>query len=167
MKLNPFKSEKTKEKKKMPKSSAGSSEITKLEAQLSDWTSNLKQTEQRLKKLSGKTNEAPVLEADTAHPHRPIKELSLEAEDPLAEDGSEDDEVDINVVKLEPEPAPPDDIIGKSDSMADSLKQLFTSEEDEENPLTNLIESLPEVTIDELQEDLKEIKDIIKDWQKR
>ena len=31
----------------------------------------------------------------------------------------------------------------------------------------NLIHSLPEVTINELEEDLKEIKDIIKDWQRK
>jgi hypothetical protein len=167
MKLNPFKSDKTKDKKKAPKSSAASSQINKLESQLSDWTSSLKQTEQRLKKLSGKTDEPSELELDPAHPHPPIKELSLEAEDPLAEDGSEDDEVDINVVKLEPQNPPMNEAGGKNNSMSESFKQLFESDDDEANPLANLIESLPEVTIDELQEDLKEIKNIIKDWQKR
>jgi len=50
---------------------------------------------------------------------------------------------------------------------SDSLNKLFSNDEEEENPLANLIRSLPDVTTEELIEDLNEIKAIIKDWQKK
>jgi hypothetical protein len=49
----------------------------------------------------------------------------------------------------------------------DSLNNLFSDQEEEENPLANLIKSLPDVTAGELIDDLKEIKGIIKEWQKK
>jgi hypothetical protein len=49
----------------------------------------------------------------------------------------------------------------------DSLNNLFSDQEEEENPLANLINSLPDVTAGELMDDLKEIKGIIKEWQKK
>jgi len=49
----------------------------------------------------------------------------------------------------------------------DSLNKLFSNDEEEENPLANLIRSLPDVTTEELIDDLNEIKSIIKDWQKK
>src|SRR4030042_417384 len=124
MKLNPFKSEKPKDKRKTPKSSAGASQISKLEAQLNDWTDNLKHTEQRLKKLSGKVDETPESDIDIAHPHRPIKELSLEVDNPLDEEILDEDTEDINVVKIEglDGPAPDGESGDKSNSAADSFK---------------------------------------------
>jgi hypothetical protein len=50
---------------------------------------------------------------------------------------------------------------------SDSLNKLFSNDEEEENPLANLIRSLPDVTTEELIDDLNEIKAIIKDWQKK
>lgn len=47
----------------------------------------------------------------------------------------------------------------------DSINNLFSEDEEEENPLANLIKSLPDVTAKELIDDLNEIKGIIKDWQ--
>jgi hypothetical protein len=55
----------------------------------------------------------------------------------------------------------------KLDDGGDSLNDLFNREEDEENPLANLIKSLPDVTAQELIDDIKEIKDIINEWQKK
>jgi hypothetical protein len=48
----------------------------------------------------------------------------------------------------------------------DSLGNLFSSQEEEVNPLANLINSLPDVSVQELIDDLGEIKGIIKEWQK-
>ena len=47
---------------------------------------------------------------------------------------------------------------------ADSLNNLFSSDEEEENPLASLINSLPDVTARELIDDLAEIQRIIKEW---
>jgi hypothetical protein len=51
-------------------------------------------------------------------------------------------------------------------SAEDSLSNLFSSHEEEANPLASLISSLPDVTAQELVDDLNEIKGIIKEWQK-
>jgi hypothetical protein len=48
-----------------------------------------------------------------------------------------------------------------------SIGNIFTDVEDEVNPLANLIRVLPDVAATELIDDLKEINDIIKDWQKK
>jgi hypothetical protein len=55
----------------------------------------------------------------------------------------------------------------KLDDSDDSLNGLFTDEEEEENPLANLIRSLPDVSAQEIIDDLNEIKGIIKEWQKK
>ncbi len=55
----------------------------------------------------------------------------------------------------------------KPDDSNDSLNNLFNDEEEEENPLANLIKSLPDVTAQELIDDLTEIRGIIKEWQKK
>jgi hypothetical protein len=46
----------------------------------------------------------------------------------------------------------------------DSLKNLFSNDEEEDNPLASLINSLPDVTVRELLDDLTEIHRIIKEW---
>jgi hypothetical protein len=53
----------------------------------------------------------------------------------------------------------------KPDDDSDSLGNLFNQQEEEINPLANLINSLPDVTVEELIDDLKDIKRIIKEWQ--
>jgi hypothetical protein len=55
----------------------------------------------------------------------------------------------------------------EADEDADSLNNLFSDQEEEENPLANLINSLPDVTTGELMDDLNEIKVIIKEWQNK
>jgi len=49
----------------------------------------------------------------------------------------------------------------------DDLNDLFSQEDDEVNPLANLINSLPDVTAQELIDDLQEIKEIILEAQKK
>jgi len=53
----------------------------------------------------------------------------------------------------------------KPEENGDSLGKLFNQNEEEANPLANLINSLPDVTTQELIDDIKEIKHIIKEWQ--
>ncbi len=53
----------------------------------------------------------------------------------------------------------------QTDVDVDSLGSLFNQNEEETNPLANLINSLPDVTVGELIDDLNEIKRIIKEWQ--
>lgn len=48
----------------------------------------------------------------------------------------------------------------------DSINSLFNQEDDEVNPLANLINSLPDVTAQELLDDLGEIKEIIREWER-
>ena len=48
---------------------------------------------------------------------------------------------------------------------SDSLSNLFSQEEDEENPLSGLINSLPDATAKELIDDAKEVKTMIVELQ--
>ena len=48
----------------------------------------------------------------------------------------------------------------------DSINSLFNQEDDEVNPLANLVNSLPDVTAQELLDDLGEIKEIIREWER-
>jgi len=125
-------------------------------------------------------------------PHPPLQELSLDVEQELdtgeallteeTTGESEGETVKLVEVKLDPTaavpppppPAPPapagkKDAGGKPGDPLDisaSINSIFTDVEDEENPLANLIKTLPEVAATELIDDLTEINDIIKDWKK-
>src|SRR4030043_316250 len=158
---------------------AATTQIAELEEQLKERTDDLMQTEERLKKLSGKVDNIVEVDAIPLKPHGPIGELSIVPEDSLEgvdtddeeediSDKSEEEPEDIIVVETKAKSIPPASKKKPDKQLdADSLKALFTSEEEEENPLVSLINSLPDVTVDELMDDLKEIKDIIRDWQKK
>ncbi|MBN1161548.1 MAG: hypothetical protein JXA17_06360 [Dehalococcoidales bacterium] len=173
-----FGKKKEKEKAQTQADDTASTQITELEEQLKERTDDLAQTEMKLKKLSGKISDLEGIEVSELRPHGPIGELTIEPEDSLSgvDADEEEDEVeslkedpeDTNSVKAEPESNAPT-ATKKPDKKldAESLKALFTSEEEEENPLASLIVSLPDVSVDELMDDLKEIKDIIRDWQKK
>ena len=182
MKFKGFKIGKSKEnngKEKAPETGATATKIAELEEQLNGRTDNLKKTEKQLKKLSGKLGDKENTEEIIAKPHGPIGELSVEPEDDLdvaalvvdeeddvAAEGSAE-KVKLVEVLGEPAPNPPAKKEVKVEAMGDSLDKLFSSDEEEENPLASLIRSLPDVDVNELVDDLKEIKDIIKDWQKK
>jgi hypothetical protein len=74
---------------------------------------------------------------------------------------------DIEVVKVNAEEATPvaEKTEPKPDEADDSFNNLFGDEEEEVNPLANLINSLPDVSAQELLDDLDEIKEIMKEWQ--
>ena len=50
------------------------------------------------------------------------------------------------------------------ENSTNDLNSLFSMNEEEENPLAALINSLPDVTVRELMDDLDEIHRIIKEW---
>lgn len=136
-------------------------------------------------------------EVEPVGPHAPLGELSLDADasgedaggldilDPTT--ATEEQGEPVNLVEVQPDPsvaaepapavapdpigAPPAGEQGekKNDPMdlSASISNIFNDIDDEENPLANLVKSLPEVAATELIDDLKEITDIIKDWQKK
>jgi TolA-binding protein len=173
-----FGKNKKKEKQGTPADASAPTDIAGLEEQLKDRTEDLAQTEMKLKDLSGKISKLEEIEASELQPHGPIGELSTVPEDSLSgvdtdeeEDTSAEPEkkpAKAKVAEAEPE-SKPSTATKKPDKQldAESLKALFTSEEEEENPLAGLINSLPDVSVDELMDDLKEIKDIIRDWQNK
>jgi hypothetical protein len=129
-----------------------------------------------------------ILGADDVpiRPHGPAGELSVEPEDLEDNTSALDEEEDDDAVKpgeeaktteiiaekaSAPKEAPaaaplaptPEKTEAKPDE-SDSLNNLFSTEEEEENPLASLINSLPDVTVQELMDDLEEIHRIIKEW---
>ena len=183
MKFNMFKKDKSKENKKANTGEDETVEITDLEEQLNNETNNLMEKQKQLESLSGDGTEE-----ETAVPHGPIEELQVEpsnttselqtepaagAEAPPDETGEEIKVVEViadavpNNPEINQEEAPPPQEEKKDDSLGSSFNQLFQSEEEEENPLANLIKGLPDVSAEELVKDLNEIRDIIKEWQKK
>ena len=186
-----FGKNKDKEKEKKSADDAASTQIAELEEHLKERTDDLAETEMKLKELSGKISEIEEVDTSELRPHGPIGELSIEPEDSLSgvDTDEDEEEEDVLEIKKKPEDAVPEPKEKAVDANsaetkeegtysastkrpdkqldAESLKALFTSEEEEENPLAGLINSLPDVSVDELMDDLKEIKDIIKDWQNK
>ena len=115
-------------------------------------------------------------EDEAVGPHQPLDELTIEPEDKLAEIDEDEPETDlpegageIKVVEVKAgsEPAPEGESEPNTDDLSnDSINSLFADDEEEENPLANLIRAIPDVTANELVDDLEEIQGIIKEWQK-
>jgi hypothetical protein len=132
------------------------------------------------------------LDAEPVRPHAPLQELSLDngeggeangdiitAEEvalPAEEEGEPVKLVELQTDPAAAAPAPPPPPAAKKDAgskdadgldLSTSISNIFNNIDDEENPLANLIKVLPDVAATELLDDLKEINDIIKDWQKK
>jgi hypothetical protein len=187
MKFSMFKKGKPKEKnEKIDTEEDTGVQLTDLEEELNNRTSKLVEKQKQLESLSAKSKKDAVEVSGT--PHGPAEELKVEPQDkadPLqtgleasaaAPPDESGEEIKVVEVKAEavvnaPEKPPEDTSTAteekKDDSMSQSLNQLFQSEEEEENPLANLIKGLPDVSADELIKDLNEIRDIIKEWQKK
>jgi len=131
-----------------------------------------------------------ILNADPARPHGPAKVLTLDGDDQNSDVTL--DEIDenpnniklgeikasvipadkvsaIKTVPLSPAPAAVPLAAEKSggkaeDNSTTDLNSLFSTDDEEENPLAALINSLPDVTARELMDDLDEIHRIIKEW---
>lgn len=163
-------------------------QLHEINASISNRTRSLEETTQQLQDLSDTLNAADD-EDDTPKPHGPLVELTVEPEDKMMDidmDMVSDEELldtsaeDIKVVEVgKPAAEPvesaesrqvPQDTESKpvaAESDDDSFSNLFGTEEEEFNPLATLINSLPDVSAQEIVDDLEEIKNIIKDNKKR
>ena len=155
-----------------------SSKIAELEEQVNDRTKILEEAGQQLNELTGKATEPAEDEDIPPHAHGPLSELSIDPEDIEYEETifdtvTEEQADDIKMIEIKTEevtatdtsnPAenPTEQAIGEEDN---SFNSLFNDDEEEVNPLAGLISSLPDVTAQELINDLREIKDIIQEWQ--
>lgn len=167
---------KSKEKPNGDTAEAGdtlSNQIADLEEQLNHKTKDLEATEQQLRELSNTMNSSKEDEDTPPQPHGPLSELTVEPDDELTDEetdagillGEADEEVKVveveagatAPVEAEKEPA--------KEEESDSLNNLFSQEDDEENPLAALINSLPDVTAQELLYDLQEIEEIMRERQ--
>jgi hypothetical protein len=168
------------------------SKIAEMGNQINNRTKNLEETTQQLQELSDKNGDSPNGDEPEVKPHGPLSELQVEPgeeEDELdlasviseSELQEADEDVlaigdggpEIKVVELskptaetetsetKAEESKPEESAGEDDT----FNNLFSDEEDEENPLDSLITSLPDVTTEEIMDDIKEIKDIIQEWQ--
>lgn len=176
--LKNLKISRSKEKPDGDTAEAGDTPATQaagLEEQLNHRTKDLEATEQQLREFANTVNGSEKDEETPPQPHGPLTELTVEPEDKLMDLdketdvgtllGEADEEVKIVQVgagaaapaEAEKEPAKKEEI--------DSLNSLFSQEDEEENPLAALINSLPDVTAQELLDDLQEIKEIMREWQ--
>jgi hypothetical protein len=166
-------------------------EITEIEAKIKEKTGD-DASRKRPRETSPRTGITPGADDIPVRPHGPAAELTIEPEDlkqdiDLTLDELDDDsispggEVKISEVgepastsKAEPVAGVPDPAVpevkledteeSQPDENNDSLNNLFSDQEEEENPLASLIANMPDVTVQELMEDLEEIKRIIREW---
>jgi hypothetical protein len=123
---------------------------------------------------------APVAETKNQEearpgPHGPLGELSVGPEDGLVDVDFNDDaaagsptegsEEEVKLVEVGTEGAAPAEAKAeaKPEEASDSFTSLFSNDEEEENPLANLINSLPDISVGELLSDLNEIKGIMEE----
>jgi hypothetical protein len=162
-------------------------QLNEINESISSRTRSLEETTQQLQDLSDTLNDTDE-EDDTPKPHGPLIELSVEPEDKMMDidlDTVSDEELldtaadEIKVVEVGKQAIEPvestesgrttQDVDIKpdaSESDDDSFSNLFGTEEEEVNPLATLINSLPDVSAQELVDDLEEIKNIITDNKK-
>jgi hypothetical protein len=168
--------------KKKPGGDPPARQIALTEEKMNGDAHNLGEMAQKIEGLATGSNgeEGPK-------PHGPLSELSLEPDDSSRDElsnaipepeGESQEQVkllEVNPGKgtaTTPAPAPapapapsPATPAGAAPS-TEGLNNLFRDEEEEENPLANLIRTLPDYTTHEIVEDLNEIKRIIKEWQR-
>ena len=189
LKKNKEKEEQEEEIIEVDKTQAG--KIADIQQTIDDKTKNLEETAQQLQELSDSVIE--IDDDEKPKPHGPISELSVDPEDKMMDIdleldnlGTIENEADggIQLVELGNEPTIQEEtaeVVNAENKQAeetkdaeaepeeqkaeedDSFSNLFSDEEEEGNPLDTLINSLPDVTAQELVDDLQEIKDIILD----
>ncbi len=114
-------------------------------------------------------------EESRPRPHGPLDELTISSEDSLIDTDFNDDvaagslvegsEEKVKLVEVAAEGTAPAEAKAeiKLEDASDSFTSLFSNDEEEENPLANLINSLPDITVGELLSDLNEIKGIMQE----
>lgn len=154
---------------------AGDAPVTQLddmEEQINHKTKDLEATEQQLRELTNTANDSEKDGNTPPQPHGPLSELSVEPENELVDEEADSDTLlgeadeEVKVVEVGAGVAAPAEAEKEpttKEEESDSLNALFNQEEEEENPLASLINSLPDVTSQELLDDLQEIKEIIRE----
>jgi hypothetical protein len=106
---------------------------------------------------------SPVQMVDMTRPDAAAEPVSegLNLEDVPAETDTDAD----TETEAETESSADDEVSLEPRGEGDDLKNLFSDDEEEEHPLANLINFLPDVSVQELVDDIEEIKSIIKEWQ--
>jgi hypothetical protein len=194
MRLKGFKIGKSKEKPEEDTAVAGdtpAAQTVEMEEQLNNKTEDLAKTQQPSGELADTAKDSEKDEDTSPQPHGPLGELSIEPQDQLQELDEEidtdtllgDADEEVKVVKIGGGAAAPaeeakvvevgagaaapaeDKKEPTKEEGSDSLTNFFGDEEEDENPLANLINSLPDVTTQELLDDLQEIEGIIHDQQ--
>jgi hypothetical protein len=184
MGLNKKEKEKNKAKEQPDAEAAAgkklASKIAILEEQVSGKAKELAQAEQQIKNLTLSTDDT------AAQPHGPLGELEVPVASAVG-DGGESTPVDTPAnptagfktasvrvgagAASEAAPSaaastPPAAAAPAPEAQNDGgFSSIFAMEDTEENPLAALINALPDVTAQELMNDLGEIKDIIREWQ--
>ncbi len=177
MRIKGFKLGRSKDKPEDKNSAAEDNtteQIAEMEEKINGRTKNLKETTQELQELSDESSTSGEEEVIPAGPHGPLDELTIAPDElsggaddfDLEVDSLDEDGEEIKVVEVgsgtPPEGAKEAEV---EDIGVDSISNLFSDDEEEENPLANLIKALPDVPASELIDDLNEIKGIIKEWQ--
>jgi hypothetical protein len=149
-------------------------QVADLEEQLNHRTKDLEATEQQLRELSNTVIGSEEDEEPPPQPHGPLSELTVEPKDELPDPDEETDvgsllgeaDEEVKIVEVGAGAAAPAEAEKEpaKEEESDSLNSLFSQEDDEENPLAALINSLPDVTVEELLADLQEIKEVIQEW---
>jgi hypothetical protein len=142
-------------------------QIAEMKKRLASRTQDLEQAKTRLDGLSPDDDEEEEKD-DAIGPHPPLQELTLDDID----DDEEDDDVKFDTPAGEGSPVQLVDMTKEEgeeevslEGEGNDLKNLFGEEEEDEHALANLINFLPDVSVQELQDDIEEIKGIIKEWQ--
>lgn len=143
--------------------------VENLEELVSKGTVGLEATREQLEKLSdnsegsegGENKAEEVADELFSRPGKPAAELSVEVEklgesgeETGAEKPGEDEMAELLLVKEEAEET--------EENEEDSLKNLFSDDEEEVNPLAGLINSLPDVTASELLNEAQEVSVIVR-----
>jgi len=142
-------------------------QITSLEELVSKRTRDLEEAKKQLSELHEATG-IPDEEDDSDD--LPISELfvqpnQMKGEPPAAA------AVEPPVVLTDTEPLPEKATVaeGKPEDSAanEAMSGFFSSDEEEENPLTGLIDSLPEVTAEELVEEARQVTAMLREWHEK
>ncbi len=165
-------------------------QLAEMEKKLTGRKKDLEDATRQIRDLSSLTEIIDSDDDEPIGPHGPLLELTLEdipEEDEDAPDPENGSSPGLVVIKASGEPVEkgPEMKVAagieadgeaeeetekepekeKESSLDDSFSNLFEDDEDDENPLTALIRNMPDVTAQELVDDIAEIKNIIKEWQ--
>lgn len=129
-------------------------EITSLEEQLAATAKKLEEVEAKKEEsASGEEGSGEHKDGEAIAPPKP-QELIVEPVGEESDDVSDVVEEAKEEKAAEPTPAAP----------GDEYSDLFGDEEEDEDPLASLVSSLPEVTVQELFDEAKEVNELLREW---